>query len=95
MRITDAYDISRPVAQSLPKVINTVADISAILKDEANYKAYQSIMFEKTAARFSALSNVYVCPPILGSPFVRSGRGKNAITDTRVRTQHGAAPNCA
>ena len=58
--VLSSYDVSRPVAKPPTKVINTVAEISAVLKDTKTYKAYESIMFEKTAAKFSALANVCV-----------------------------------
>lgn len=44
--------------QPVPKVISTLADITTILKDRTNYRAYESVMFTETAAKFSALTNV-------------------------------------
>ena len=67
--VLDSYTLDRPVAQPDPKVVNTIADISAILKDRANYEAYEGVMFTKTAAKFSALANMCVFCASLFSRF--------------------------
>ena len=48
------------MARPPPRVLRSVAEIGAVLKDRKTYRVHQSALFEETAARFSALANVYV-----------------------------------
>ena len=60
LHILPAYNTARPVARPPPRVLRSVAEIGAVLKDRKTYRVHQSALFEETAARFSALANVYV-----------------------------------
>ena len=60
MRILSAYDTARPIAHPRPRVLTTIAEIGDVLKDRNMYRVHKSTLFEKTVARLSALSNVYV-----------------------------------
>ncbi|TBU62473.1 heme peroxidase [Dichomitus squalens] len=58
LHLVDQYDFQRPVPQPVDKIVDTVADISKILKDPAHYPTVESKVFESTASKFSVVVDV-------------------------------------
>ena len=60
LKLVDQYKFGRPVPQPVDKVVDTVAEISKVLKDPAHYPTVESKVFESTACNFSIVADVYV-----------------------------------
>ena len=62
--IVQSYTLERPVAKPVEKVVETVKEIEAILKDGTAYKTVESEVFAESVGKFSVVANV--CVPMLG-----------------------------
>ena len=60
LHLADQYKFERPVTKPVDKVVDTVADISKILKNPAGFHTVESQVFEKTSSNFSVVADVYV-----------------------------------
>ncbi len=60
LHLADQYQFDRPVTKPVNKIVDTVTDISKILKNPAGYHTVESQVFEKTSSKFSVVADVYV-----------------------------------
>ncbi|KAI8981356.1 heme peroxidase [Trametes punicea] len=58
LHIIDSYELSRPVAQPLPQVIDTVDDIARVLSNSQRYKTFNNALFARTASNVSVLADL-------------------------------------
>ena len=61
--IAQSYTLERPVARPVEKVVETVKEIDAILKNAAAYKTVESEVFVESVGKFSVVANVCVYMP--------------------------------
>ncbi|CDO73377.1 hypothetical protein BN946_scf185013.g11 [Trametes cinnabarina] len=58
LHILGSYDLSRPVPQPQPLVIESVDEVTRILTDGQRYKVFDNDLFAKTASNVSVLANL-------------------------------------
>ena len=58
--IVQSYTLERPVARPVEKVVETVKEIDAILKNGTAYKTVESEVFVESVGKFSVVANVCV-----------------------------------
>ncbi|PIL31281.1 cytochrome P450 [Ganoderma sinense ZZ0214-1] len=58
LHLVDQYQFGRPVTKPVDKVVDTVADISKILKNPAGFHTVESQVFEKTSSNFTVVGDV-------------------------------------